>query len=70
MKLGYMGIDQYGEKYIIKKHPRKELMDALYATGAQKMYVDITDGKAKHIGYIVARRWIRVYAVNEWKAAQ
>ena len=54
MKLGYMGIDQYGTTYKLNKYPRKELLEQLYATGASKMYVDI-----KHIGYIITGLWIR-----------
>ena len=27
MKLGYMGIDQYGTTYKLNKYPRKELLE-------------------------------------------
>ena len=67
MKLGYMGIDQYGTTYKLNKYPRKELLEQLYATGASKMYVDTTTGDIKHIGYIITGLWIQVYTINSWK---
>lgn len=69
-KLGYLGIDQYGNKYTIEKHPRKELLEQLYATHAEKMYCDTVDGKIKHKGYIISGLWIEVFAVHEWKRAE
>lgn len=69
MKLGYIGIDQFGQHYKIDKYPRKELLEQLYATHADKMYTDTKSGKTKHIGYVISKLWIRVYQVNEWKEA-
>lgn len=66
MKLGYLGIDQYGDRYKMDKHPRKELMDYLGASNARKMYVDTKDGAAKHVGYVIRGHWINVYEVHEW----
>ena len=66
-QLGYLGIDQYGDHYQIDKYPRKELLDQLGCKHADKMYCDTTDGKTKHIGYIIADRWITIYAVYSWK---
>lgn len=68
-QVGYLGVDQYGQTYMIEKSPRKELLEQLGATYADKMYCDTTDGKTKHKGYIISRLWIDVYAVHEWKAA-
>lgn len=68
-QLGYLGIDQYGQTYKIEKSPRKELLEQLGASHADKMYCDTTDGKTKHKGYIISDLWISVYSVNEWKAA-
>ena len=53
----YIGIDQYGDKYYIKKHPRKELLEQLNATKADKMYI----GDGDHIGYVIKGFWITVY---------
>lgn len=67
--LGYLGVDQYGQTYTIKKSPRKELLEQLGASHADKMYCDTTDGRVRHTGYVISRLWINVYAVSEWKAA-
>lgn len=56
----FIGIDQYGGKYYIKKHPRKELLEQLYATKADKMYID--DGV--HIGYVIKGLWISIYKLH------
>ena len=67
MKLGYIGIDQYGKHYKIDKHPREELLIHLGASHAAKMYVDnIKTGKARHCGYIINGLWINVYEVHSW----
>ncbi len=68
--LGYIGIDQYGSHYNIKKHPRKELLEYLDRKHARKMYIDTTTGKAKHVGYVIGNLWINVYAVCEWKPTE
>jgi hypothetical protein len=70
MKLGYIGIDQYGHHYTIEKHPRKELLEQLGSTHADKMYVDTKAGLTKHKGYIISGLWISVYAIHEWKEAR
>ena len=66
-QLGYIGIDQCGTHYIIQKHPRKELLKQLGRKFAQKMYVDDKEGNPKHIGYIIAGLWIRIYRVFPFK---
>ncbi len=66
-RLGYLGLDQYGDTYHINKHPRKELLEQLGCKHASKMYVDTKSGDTKHVGYVVAGRWINVYVVSEWK---
>lgn len=70
MIVGYIGIDQYGEHYHLKEHPRKELLEQLGASRAANMYVDTVDGRVKHKGYVIGGRWIDVYAVHEWKPAK
>ncbi len=69
MRLGFLGIDQFGETYNIKKYPRKELLDQLARQHTSKMYVDKKDGSTRHVGYIIAGRWITVYEVHEWSKA-
>lgn len=64
--LGYLGIDQYGQRYKIDKHPRKELLHYLGRTKAVKMYVDTKEGSVKHTGYVIDGLWITVYTVCEW----
>lgn len=56
----YVGIDQYNNIYWIKKHPRKELLEQLYATKADKMYI----GNGVHIGYVIKGHWITVYKLH------
>lgn len=67
MKLGYLGIDQYGYRYKINEHPRKELLEQLGSTHAAKMYVDLKSGGSRHAGYVIAGLWIDVYEVHSWK---
>ncbi len=64
--LGYLGIDQYGTHYNIKKYPRKELCERLGVTSATKMYTDTTSGEAQHIGYVINDLWIELYEVHEF----
>ena len=66
MRLGYLGVDQYGDRYKMDSHPRKELLEQLGRSHADMMYVDTKDGKARHDGYIIAGRWISVYEVHSW----
>ena len=68
-RLGYIGIDQYGEHYHIKQHPRKELLDKLGRQHASKMYVDLKDGGSRETGYVIAGRWINIYEVHPWGQA-
>lgn len=67
MKLGLMGIDQYGTKYTLKTDcPRKELIEKLGIKHVDKMYIDTKGGDTKHIGYIIGGLWITLYEVHEW----
>ncbi len=65
MKLGYLGIDQYGQRYKLEKFPRKELLEKLGRKHASKIYVDSKSG-TKHVGYCIGGLWITVYEVHEW----
>ncbi len=67
MKLGYLGIDQYGQHYNIKAHPRKELPGQLGLKHADKMYCETTDGKIRDKGYIIGGLWIDIHEVHSWK---
>ena len=62
-----MGIDQYGQHYDGLVHPRKDLMSRLGNSHVDKMYVDTKDGKARHVGYVIARLWITLYTVSAWE---
>lgn len=68
MKLGYLGIDQYGQHYNIEKNPRKELMNQLCHSSANKMYTDLKDGGHRHTGYVIGDLWITVHEVHSWKS--
>lgn len=61
-----MGIDQYGQTYHGLKKPRKDLLEQLGRTHANKMYRDIK-GKSVHVGYIIGGLWIEIYQVKPWK---
>lgn len=63
-----MGIDQYGKTYhSLGDKPRKALLEKLGRRHCAKMYVDKTDGTAKHVGYIIGGHWIRLYHVESWE---
>ena len=63
-----MGVDECGRFYHdLGDHSRKELMERLGTKSCRKMFVDTKDGVTKHVGYVVGRRWIRLYYVTEWE---
>ena len=66
-KVGYLGIDQYGNHYNINKFPRKELLNQLGRTKARKMFVDNKQGEGIHSGYVIGEHWISLYTVSTWK---
>jgi hypothetical protein len=66
---GIMGVDQYGRAYHdIGPHPRKELLAQFGLKHIERMYRDTKTGP-KHVGYIIARRWITLYVVELWEKA-
>ena len=68
--LGYMARDQYGETYHIENNPpRKWLLNYFGRKTCNKMYVQTTLDRAKHVGYVIAGHWLTVYKVYEWKEA-
>jgi hypothetical protein len=62
----HMGIDQYGETYHGLTAPRKELLDLFGRKHAGKMYRDTKDGP-RHVGYVIAGRWIELFEVTPWR---
>jgi len=66
MKVGYIGIDQYGTHYNMEKYPRKELLEYLGYKHCQKMYCDLKTGGSRHIGYVIGGHWIEVLEVHDW----
>ncbi len=66
MKLGYLAIDQYGQRYKLDNHPRKELLEYFGRQHADKIYVDRPDGATRHVGYVIGGHWLSVYEVHDW----
>ena len=66
--LGFLAIDQHGEKITLteNKFPRKQLLNKTGYKHAAKMYIDTKDGAVKCIGYIIGKRWYTLYKVSEW----
>ena len=63
-----MAIDQNGDvHHDLGPHPRKELLERLEATKAEKMYVKKKDGTSVHIGYVIKGMWLTLYEVRAWE---
>lgn len=60
----YMAIDQYGQTYHGLEHPRKDLLEKLGASHAEKMYVDKKGGGAAHVGYVIRGLWLTLYEIT------
>ena len=69
MKPAFMAVDQFGQTFHGLEHPRKDLLERLGRRHADKMYQDTTDGKTRHVGYIINKQWLTVYRVVQWKEA-
>lgn len=71
MRLGYLGIDQYGGNHRLTSadHPRKQLGEilGLNPAGFRKMYRDTSDGSARHVGYVCGRLWVELHEVHSWE---
>ena len=63
----FLAIDQYGQEVFIDKNPRKELLKHHGVQHADKMYRDDENGKAIHVGYIVAGHWYDVLKITQFK---
>ncbi len=60
----HVGVDQYGETYWLGRCPRKELLEKLGRSRAQKMYRDDTSQQGRHhVGYVIAGLWIEVFTL-------
>ena len=70
-KLGYVAMGNRGTTVHMtnaRKHPRKQLLDKLGKTHADKMYTGVRGLPVRgiHIGYVVGGEWFTVYEVHEW----
>jgi len=67
--LGLMVRDrQTGETFHIGNNPpRKWLLRHFCRQHATKIYRYTKDGRRRHIGYIIAGRWLDVFRVCSWK---
>ena len=58
----WMARDQYGKTLVFKAaHPRKGLLEKLFARSASKMYIDDAQGVSHHIGYVVRGQWWQLF---------
>ncbi len=60
----YMAIDQYGQTFHGLERPRRDLLQRLGRKHADKMYVDLKNGGAKHVGWVIGGLWLTVYKVE------
>jgi hypothetical protein len=60
----YIGLDQYGNKVLIERYPRKELMEWAGKSSASKMYISSKAGLTFHVGYIVGSHWFYVWGLE------
>lgn len=61
----YIALDQYGNHFSIKKHPRKELLEHFGRQHADKLYHDnLLTGETEHIGYVIDGHWLSVFRLS------
>lgn len=61
----YIAVGNHGGIFmLVSEYPRKELMERMHASRAEKCYIDKLDGTSAHIGYIVSGQWFTLYAVE------
>ena len=65
--IGFLAIDQYGNRFRIEKHPRKELLALHGRKHAAKMY---RDPDARHVGYVIAGHWYEVFELHRWRGTK
>lgn len=68
MKVGYLAVNQYGDKLTLKgtKHARKQLLEKTYAKKADKIYIDGPNG-SEHVGYVIGQNWWTLYEVHTFQ---
>ena len=59
----FIALGNRGSKIILKKHPRKELLEHFGRKHADKVY----RGEGEHIGYIVAGELFTIKRMEPWK---
>ena len=55
-----VAVDQFGGNWYFGKHCRKDLSEQIPGR-IGKMYIDTSAG-TKHIGYVIGKLWLTVYA--------
>lgn len=66
----FVGVDQYGTTYWLGAHPRKELLDRLCRSRAEKMYRDDSSLQGYcHVGYVIGGLWIEVFKLRPFQLA-
>jgi hypothetical protein len=60
-------VDQYGDYYwtTTVRELRDKVRSRGYGSKVSRMYVDTSDGRRLHIGYVVGQRWCRAYIPYE-----
>ncbi len=66
IKSKYIAEDQYGNRYWIKEHPRKELMEKMGYSSAEKLFQYDDEGVSWHVGYKVGPHWFTLYHVSAY----
>lgn len=60
--------DQYGNEILLtSEHPRKELMDKLDSSHADRLYRNKVDGRTVHVGYVIRHHWYTFYTLTPWE---
>lgn len=70
MKLGYLAVNQYGEKVSLPRadqSPRKQLAQQLGTSKLEKMYIDKKNGSTAHVGYVAGDEWWTLFEVHAWE---
>jgi hypothetical protein len=70
MKVGYLGIDQDGNKFLMDKYPLRELIKQIGRKHVSKMYRDRMNEGVKCVGYVIGQHWVEVFEVHTWRGAK
>lgn len=63
----FMAIDQYGNRVMIEKYPRKELLEHHGVSNISKIYIDVNGGHVYNVGYKVQSSWYDIYILKPWR---